>query len=294
MEQRVIGRRVRDRPSVLRALAAEHPGAGASGRRDRGDVGPPRRRHRAPAHPHPRVRRPRWVEHRVPIVRGVACLAGRYVAGRRQGARAGRERPEQAAPVGRGVRPRAALVLQGACPHSYRHPGDGGAPACGWTRRECRARGAHRPGLAEGGPERRGPAGRPAARRPHAPCLSGRRRHGHGPWPPDSGSRCLAPPRSRRGSRGALSAIAVCLRRPDRRPPDQGRSSRPTRWACSRRPPCITSSTREHRASAIRSWFTSTLPCWRIRLNPANPSWKRWATFPRERRSASHAMPAEW
>jgi hypothetical protein len=46
--------------------------------------------------------------------------------------------------------------------------------------------------------------------------------------------------------------------------------------------------------SGTRWWSTWTLRCWRIRRNPANPCWKRGATFPRERRSGWRATQAGW
>ena len=48
------------------------------------------------------------------------------------------------------------------------------------------------------------------------------------------------------------------------------------------------------RGSATRWWCMWTPRCWRIRSNPANPCWKRGATFPRERRSGWRATRAGW
>ena len=67
----------------------------AAGRRDRGAVCPPRRRHGAAARSHPRVRRPRRLEQRLPLVRRLARLArgsrhGRRARARSRGACAGR------------------------------------------------------------------------------------------------------------------------------------------------------------------------------------------------------------
>src|SRR2546426_9147526 len=50
--------------------------AGPTGRRDRRAVGAPRRRDRAPPRSHPRVRHPRGLEHRIPLLRRLAELAG--------------------------------------------------------------------------------------------------------------------------------------------------------------------------------------------------------------------------
>ena len=73
-----------------------------------------------------------------------------------------------------------------------------------------------------------------------------------------------------------------------------GHSSRPTRWPCWPRRRCITSSTPGRRGSGIRWWSTWTPQSWRIRRNPANPCWKRGATFPRERRGDWRATQAGW
>ena len=76
--------------------------------------------------------------------------------------------------------------------------------------------------------------------------------------------------------------------------PRPGRSSRPMRWGCSPRARCTTSSTRARPASGTRWSSMSTPPCWRTRRPPANPRWRRWATFPRERRGVSRATRAGW
>ena len=48
------------------------------------------------------------------------------------------------------------------------------------------------------------------------------------------------------------------------------------------------------RGSGIKWWSTWTPRSWRIRSNPANPCWKRGATFPRERRGGWRATRAGW
>jgi hypothetical protein len=49
-----------------------------------------------------------------------------------------------------------------------------------------------------------------------------------------------------------------------------------------------------HPGSGTRWWCTWTRRCWRIPRDPANPCWKRGATFPRERPSGWRAMRAGW
>jgi len=74
--------------------------------------------------------------------------------------------------------------------------------------------------------------------------------------------------------------------------PRRGRSSRRTRWPCSPRPRCITASIPARPASGTKWWSTWTRLCWPTRSKPANPRWKRWATFPRKRPAAWRATRA--
>ena len=69
-----------------------HRGTGPVGRRDRRAVSASRGRHRPPPRPHPRVRRPRRLGQRVPLVRPLAELADRTRPGRgsREGPRGAR------------------------------------------------------------------------------------------------------------------------------------------------------------------------------------------------------------
>ena len=57
---------------------------------------------------------------------------------------------------------------------------------------------------------------------------------------------------------------------------------------------CITSGILGPQASGIRSWFTWTPRCWRIRPNPGSQSWRTGRAFPRERRSGWGATRAGW
>ena len=85
-------------------------------------------------------------------------------------------------------------------------------------------------------------------------------------------------------SRAAGPSRRLPTRRRSRRP---GRSSRPTRWPCWRRPRYTTTSIPARPGSGTRWWSTWTPRSWRTRGNPANPCWKRAATFPRKR-------PGDW
>src|SRR5437899_1358170 len=71
-------------------------------------------------------------------------------------------------------------------------------------------------------------------------------------------------------------------------------SSRPTRSGCSPRPRSITGSIPARRASAIRWWCTSTLPCSPTPISPVSPSSRTARAFPRKRRSAWRATRAAW
>jgi hypothetical protein len=89
----------------------------------------------------------------------------------------------------------------------------------------------------------------------------------------------------------AAGAARRPLTPPWRRRP--GRSSRRTRWPCWPRPRCITRIPALP-ASGTRWWSTWTPRCWRTRRNPANPCWKRGATFPRKRPGGWRATRAAW
>lgn len=84
-------------------------------------------------------------------------------------------------------------------------------------------------------------------------------------------------------------------RAPNPRPsPRPVHSSRLTRWPCSRRRHSMASSIPARRVNGTRSWSMLTPRCWRTRRNPANPCWKRAATFPRKRPGAWRATRAAW
>ena len=108
------------------------------------------------------------------------------------------------------------------------------------------------------------------------------------------------PPRARHSTSGPAETRR---RRPRRKPrawsfrpptPPAGPSSRRTRWACSRRRRCITSSTPAPRGSGTRWWSMWTPQSWRTRSSQANPYWRRGATFPGKRPAGSRAMRAAW
>src|SRR5438477_3166126 len=72
------------------------------------------------------------------------------------------------------------------------------------------------------------------------------------------------------------------------------RSSRRTRWPSSPRPRSTTESIPAHRASATRSWFTSTRRCWRTLMRPVSRFSTTARTSPRKRRSVWRATRAAW
>ena len=87
-------------------------GTGSAGRRDRRAIGAPRRRHRPPPRPDPRVRHPRGLEHRLHLLRRLAELAGGARPRRGPRARASGARPGHAAAAGPGPRPPLASATR--------------------------------------------------------------------------------------------------------------------------------------------------------------------------------------
>ena len=146
--------------------------ARAPRRRDRRALRAPRRRDRTPARSDPRVRYPRGLEHRIPLVRRLAQLAGRPRAGRSAGAGPRGAGARHAAAACRGARARRALVRQGPGPHARGDAGDRGEAAGHRPRRHGGARRAHRPRLATHGSQSRGRRGRAGSTRAGAPRVS--------------------------------------------------------------------------------------------------------------------------
>ena len=250
--------------SHLRIPPGTHRGAGPAGRRDRRAVGASRGRHRAPPRPHPRVRRPRRLEHWLPLLRRLAELARGPRPGRGPGAGPRGARPGDAAAAGPGPRARGAVVCQGPRPHARRHAGDRSAAARGGARRHRRPRRADRAGLAVRGPQGRSARDRAPAREPGAARPPRRRRHRGAPRAAGAGGGGVAPAGARRRPRDAVPARPSRARRlaedPVRGAARPWPSSRRMRWPCSRRRRSTTSSIPARRASATRSWSTSMPP----------------------------------
>src|SRR4026208_2079902 len=81
---------------------------------------------------------------------GARARGGPAPARRGARARAGRAGAGGAASVGRGARPRTAVLCQGACVDSCRYAGDGGASSGGWSSRHGGTCGGDRSLLATG------------------------------------------------------------------------------------------------------------------------------------------------
>ena len=286
----------------IHSLAPHHAlGAGPPRRRDRRAVGASRGRHRAPPRPHPRVRRPRRLEHGLPLLRRLAELAGRTRPGRGPGTGPRGARPRDAAAPGPGPRPRGAVVRQGPRPDPRRHAGDRSAPARRWgaPARPPTSSGSCAAGGAWTGRPRRG---RPRDGTRAGRCTSYQDEDGtvvvRGRLEPEVGAllmQALAAARETLYQRARARDEAAS--EPWRRFRGNAHawpSSRPTRWPCSRRRPSTTGSIPAPRASATRWWSTSTPRCWPIRSSPASPCSRTARAFPRKRPSAWRATRAGW
>ena len=124
----------------------------------------------------------------MPVVRAVAELARRALAGGRPRARARGTRPREAARAERRHAPRQRLLLEGARGHAGGHPRERADPARRGPRGHGGARGTHRPRVAAHRPERGAGGGPAAGREPGAANVGGRGRDGGRPGAFDAGA----------------------------------------------------------------------------------------------------------
>ena len=282
--------------SHVRADASTHRGAGPSRRRDRRALGSPRRRHRPAAGPAPRVRRPRRLGGRRPLLRRVAELASRTGSGRGARARAGGPGAGRVAAALGGPGARRAVLLQGPGADAGGHAGDRGAAAGGGAGGDGGPRGEDRAGMAVRGPAGGGPGREGPPSGPVAPGLhrrgrdGGRARAAQRPRRGPSSSGRSKPPGRRSTSRGRRPTPRRA-RSPTRRP---SASSRRTRWRWWRRRRSSRGSVAHRRASATRSSSTWTPRCWPTPLSRASRSWRTACAFPRKRPAAWRARRPGW